>query len=549
MKRHPAKRGNEAVSYVRVSDARQVANASIPTQVATNAAWIRTNGYGAGPVFRDEGVSAKTIDRGGLEDLLAYCTLHADRIAVVVVFVVSRLSRDTADYFYLRSMLKRLDIAIRSSTEPFDESPFGEYIETQMVSAATLDNRLKSQLTKLRMRGAIEQGRYLWVAPLGYQHGVDAQGRKNLTHDPERAPLMAEGFRLLATGHYGVQEVLRRLEDAGLRTRKGNRVPYSTWASTLRRPVYCGRIVVPEWAIDVQGAFVPIVDEVTWRRVQVKAFGAKGLESVRRVPSVTAADSPDFPFRRFAHCARCDGGLTGGWSTTPYGRYAYYRCHRGECRAVSVRAERLQERFVSHLRAVAPPAGLWDGVTKAAEVVYRERSGAGAAARERAEGRLAKLKGQLEHVERAYLREQSIDADTYRKHRADLQREISETVASMPPAVAGPSLPDVLAAARDLMTRPADAWLSLSGEHRARLQVLLFPDGLKVNAVGEVATRGSSSLFSSLAAVCGESSMLVPPDGFALNALTVRLADLMESARGWFALQGSAPCAEPLYSP
>lgn len=546
MKRQPAKRGNEAVSYVRVSDARQVANASIPTQVATNAAWILANGYDAGPVFRDEGVSAKTMDRGGLEGLLAYCTLHADRIVVVVVFVVSRLSRDTADYFYLRSMLKRLNIAIRSSTEPFDESPFGEYIETQMVSAATLDNRLKSQLTKLRMRSAIEQGRYLWVAPLGYQHGIDAQGRKNLTHDPERAPLVAEGFRLLATGHYGVQEVLRRLEDAGLRTRKGNRVPYSTWAANLRRPVYCGRIVVPEWAIDVQGAFVPLVDEVTWRRVQVRAFGAKGLETVRRVPSVTATDSPDFPFRRFVHCARCDGGLTGGWTSTPYRRYAYYRCHRGECRAVSVRADRLQESFVRHLRAVAPPAKLWDGVTVAVERVHRDRSGEGAAARERVENRLAKLRGQLEHVERAYLREQSIDADTYRKHRAELQQEISETIASMPPPVAGPSLPDVLAAARDLITRPADAWLSLSGEHRARLQVLLFPDGLKVDAVGEVATRGSGSLFSSLEAVSGDSSMMVPPDGSALNALTARLADLMESARGWFALPGSPSCCTVL---
>lgn len=548
MKRSAAKRGNLAVSYVRVSDARQVANASIPTQVATNAGWIRANGYDLGPVFRDEGVSAKTMDRSGLEDLLAYCTLHADRIAVVVVFVVSRLSRDTADYFYLRSILRRLNIAIRSSTEPFDESPFGEYIETQMVSAATLDNRLKSQLTKLRMRSAIEQGRYLWVAPIGYQHGVDRQGRKNLVHDMERAPLMAEAFRLLSTGHYGVQEVLRRMEGVGLRTRRGNRIPYSTWAANFRRPVYCGRIVVPEWAIDVQGQFEPITDEVTWRRVQVRAFGARDLERTRRVPAVTATDSPDFPFRRFVHCARCDGGLTGGWSTTPYRRYAYYRCHRGECRAVSVRADRLQESFVRHLRAAAPPLTLWDGVVKAVERVRRDRSGEGAAARERAEARLGRLRGQLEHVERAYLREQAIDAETYRKHRAELQQEISEAIASMPPTVAGPALPDVLAAARDLITRPADAWLSLSGEHRARLQVLLFPDGLRVNAVGEVATRGSGSLFSSLAAVSGDSSMVVPPDGSALNALTARLVDLMESARAWLAPLGGIPCYEGLPS-
>jgi predicted lipoprotein len=58
-----------------------------------------------------------------------------------------------------------------------------------------------------------------------------------------------------ATGLYTREQVLRKVTQIGLRTKKGKLLSAQTFSQTLKKPVHAGRIVVPEWNIDVPGKF------------------------------------------------------------------------------------------------------------------------------------------------------------------------------------------------------------------------------------------------------------------------------------------------------
>jgi len=70
------------------------------------------------------------------------------------------------------------------------------------------------------------------------------------------------------------QETIRRdLNDAGLRTLRGNPISRSTFSRTLRSPVYGGRVVIPRLGIDEPASFEPLVDPALRGVVQARLDG------------------------------------------------------------------------------------------------------------------------------------------------------------------------------------------------------------------------------------------------------------------------------------
>src|SRR5262245_8609137 len=95
----------QAVIYCRVSTKEQVENLSLPTQEKECRAYCRREGWEVARVFVEQGESAKTADRTELQQMLAYVAANKKKIGVVVVYNVSRFSRNTGDYHTLRGML------------------------------------------------------------------------------------------------------------------------------------------------------------------------------------------------------------------------------------------------------------------------------------------------------------------------------------------------------------------------------------------------------------------------------------------------------------
>jgi site-specific DNA recombinase len=209
-----------AVIYVRVSTKEQTANLSLPTQLRACEEYCKRQGYEVLERFKEEGESAKTTDRTELQKLLKYCRTHKGKVHFVVVYNLTRFAREKYDHFALRAHLKSLGISLRSATEPIDDTSTGKLMEGVLAAFAQFDNDVRSDRTRAGMRAALQLGRWTFPAPLGYLNAPKWSG-KSLVPDPERAPLVKAMFEDYASGRFTKQEVLARITERGLRTRRG----------------------------------------------------------------------------------------------------------------------------------------------------------------------------------------------------------------------------------------------------------------------------------------------------------------------------------------
>ena len=235
---------DNGVIYCRVSTKEQAQNLSLSTQQNICSDYCKRQGIEIDRVFVDAGESAKTVDRPEFQKLLTYCRDNKGRIKYVVVYQLSRFSRNTGDHFALRTLLSKLGITLRSATEATDETPSGKLVEGMLAVCAQFDNDVRAARTVAGMKAALEKGRWTFQAPLGYLNSHNNLGEQTLIFDPERAPTIQHAFDLCASGQYSKREIISMVTAMGLCTRKGRKLSPQTCDRLLRNTLYSGWIVV-----------------------------------------------------------------------------------------------------------------------------------------------------------------------------------------------------------------------------------------------------------------------------------------------------------------
>ena len=282
-----------AVIYVRVSTKEQTENLSLPTQLRACEEYCRRQGYEILERFHEEGESAKTTDRSQLQKLLTYCRLNKGRVHFVVVFNLTRFARDKYDHFALRSLLQSLGISLRSATEPIDDTSTGKLMEGVLAAFAQFDNDCRSDRTRAGMKAALELGRWVFLAPIGYLNAPRAMG-KSLMPDPERAPLVRRAFEEYATGRFTKQQAARAGERLGL----DQPARPSAHVASDRRCCCAISSTPASWTCPStafarkRGDFEPLISEDLFYRVQAVLSGRRSEHHA------TAAGAPGLPAAR-----------------------------------------------------------------------------------------------------------------------------------------------------------------------------------------------------------------------------------------------------------
>jgi site-specific DNA recombinase len=209
-----------AVIYVRVSDPRQAENLSLATQLRACEEYCRRQGFEVLERFKEQGESAKTADRTELQNLLQYCRTHKGKLQFVVVFNLTRFAREKYDHFALRAHLKSLGMSLRSATEPIDDTATGKLMEGVLAAFAQFDNDVRSDRTRAGMKAALELGRWVFLAAIGYLTAPRSIA-KSLVHDPQRGPLVRLAFEEYATGRFTKEQLLKHARARGLTNRRG----------------------------------------------------------------------------------------------------------------------------------------------------------------------------------------------------------------------------------------------------------------------------------------------------------------------------------------
>lgn len=347
-----------AVAYIRVSSERQVDNVSKDNQRDHIAAKAEREGIEIVEWFIDDGVSAKTADRAGLTDMIAYASRPSAGIDYVMVYSLSRLSRDIGSFFaVIYAGLVAKGINIRSVIEPVDETPMGEFMMTFHLGMAQMDNRLKSKYTRDNMKTLASQGYWQNSPPHGYDSYKLANGLGQLRPTLKKNAAAEKVHNVLerySEGNISKAELTRYAAAIGLRSRNGKALTESSIDKMLRRPVYAGYVCSTLTDHEmVKGVHPPIISIETFETNQRLLNGSGNI----RVGEVHTKANHDYVLRGLLLCANCKNPMYASAPRTGNGGVSpRYHCARSSCRGVtkSVKAEKVHDAFRDFLHRMQP---------------------------------------------------------------------------------------------------------------------------------------------------------------------------------------------------
>lgn len=304
-----------AVIYCRVSTKEQVEEGgSLATQEKICTEYADKNGYEIVKAYIEKGESAKNADRTQLTELLAFCTSKKNNIQAVITYKLDRLARNTDDYRQIRYMLRRQGVEIKSTSEYFEDTPAGRFMESILSNVAQFDNDVRTERCVNGMRDALREGRFVWCAPPGYDNGR-VNGKPNLVPNAV-APFVVKAFEMVAQNVLPRMAIYKKLTKEGLLNGQGRPVVFSQFNKMLANELYAG------WIVGLgernKGAYAPLITEELFARVQAILRGRKYPGGLYK------RDSDDFPLRRFVSHP-LGRKLTGCWSQGRRKKYPYYK--------------------------------------------------------------------------------------------------------------------------------------------------------------------------------------------------------------------------------
>ena len=488
-----------AVGYLRVSTLEQASiNNSLPVQQKKFEDHCARNTLAPLDSFVDK-QSARNAERPAFQRMLAYCRKNKSRVRCVVVADLSRLARNVVDQGQTIAELSKIGIRLVSVDEPNIDTTAAGKLATNILGAFNqFFSDSLSEKTRFRMQAGREAGRWLWVAPLGY---LNDKATKRVVLDPERAALVTKSFELLADGT-AIGDVMRQVEALGLRTRSGRTIPKQTFSRMVRNPFYAGWIV--NGKTRVRGAHDALISDEQFEKVQARLKGY--------APRAPEADDP-FPLRGFIRCSRCGKNLTAGWVTGRNQKYPRYWCWTKGCRAVTERAERLENSFSTILGMIQPEAHLLALLPTLAARSWEQRKERIATDAKQLARKLqdqgvlnektikAKLLGELSEADFTVMKA-SIDRETgqIKEQIAALDAEKSSLLALMEQTDAE-------------IINFRKSWESASLARKREVQSALFPEGLAYDPELFYFCPANPSLVQLLNDTLADYSLIGVPDG------------------------------------
>lgn len=325
--------------------------------------------------------------------MLAY--VLENPVAFVVVHKVDRLARNRIDDVEINLALQEAGVTLVSATENIDETPSGMLLHGIMSTIAEFYSRnlanevVKGMSQKARTGGTPNR------APLGYRNvrAVNDEGRevRTIAVDPERGPLITWAYRAYATGNWTLLKLAAELEVRGLRTvatpaQPSRPVRPNIVHKILTSPYYKGEVI---WrGASYPGRHTPLIDEVTWQRVQTVLSTHRVGEKQRAHPHY---------LKSTVFCGTCGSRFVVNLSTNRYGAsYPYFMClgrhqKRTGCTQKALLIAAVEERVEDFYADVELPAELREQI----ERFLRDELATSRAAAEREHGALTTQRQRL----------------------------------------------------------------------------------------------------------------------------------------------------------
>ncbi|MGI8862227.1 MAG: recombinase family protein [Gaiellaceae bacterium] len=272
--------------------------------------------------------------RPGLSKAVA--KIEAGSADVIVVAYFDRLDRSTVVQAELVTRVEAAGGAILAvDVGQVTNGSAGQWLSGSMLGlVAEYQRRTTAERTEESKRRAIARGVPTFDRiPAGYRKRKDG----TLEPDPVEAPLMAEAFRMRASGA-SIQQVREYLNVHGI---KGG---YTRFQKALESRIYLGELRFGEYLNTA--SHEPIIDRLTWERVQARKKIRGSREKSDRLLARLG----------ILRCGTCGAKLVVGQQHSNGKRYDFYRCiPQSDCpQRVTIGADRIESYLTDYLFALAP---------------------------------------------------------------------------------------------------------------------------------------------------------------------------------------------------
>lgn len=345
-----------ARGYTRYSTDKQT-DSSLEYQAEKIREYCKINGIILDKIYEERAKTGTNTDRGEFQKLLI--AARRKEFDAVVIYDITRASRDVADWFAFRKEMDRLGIKVISATQQLGDitNPANFYAELFTAGSGqhfVLEIRQKSMDSVARKA---KQGQFLGgYAPLGY----DIKDGSYIINSTE-AEYVKLIFRMYAAGaSYG--EIISQLN--GARGKRGRPLGKNSLYSILNNERYIG---IYSWnkrkmkyfrrwaggtpnpnAIRIENAIPPIIDIKTWDEVQkrMRDNERKAANKAKR----------EYLLSGMIECAACGATYVGHTSTNRNGHENRYYCCGNKyrtktCQTKNINADELETFVVQQVKA------------------------------------------------------------------------------------------------------------------------------------------------------------------------------------------------------
>jgi len=181
--------------------------------------------------YDDGGYSGGNTNRPALKNLLS--DIEKQRIDIVVVYKVDRLSRSLTDFSKLIEVFDKHKTSFVSVTQQFNTTnSMGRLTLNMLLSFAQFEREVTSE--RIRDKIAASKKKGIWMGgnvPLGYK----VKDRKLITN-PEEKKIVQSIYQDYSTGSYTVEQITDKYSN------KNNKLTKGKVSHILKNPYYIGKV-------------------------------------------------------------------------------------------------------------------------------------------------------------------------------------------------------------------------------------------------------------------------------------------------------------------
>lgn len=270
-------------------------------------------GYKIYKIYREEGVSAKSMNRPKFQEMIQ--DMKDRKINKILVYKLDRLTRSIQDLETICKLLEEYKCDLESECEEINTStPTGVFFMRMTTILAQLEIERTSERTKFGLMGAAKKGHFSGKAPIGYR-----KINKELVIDEVESEIVKDIFKSYLSG-LSVCTITKQLNEKNALNRN--------WRTTtidrmLSNYIYAGNYqhrkrIQNEETILLEDVCPAIIDKHDFELVQKQK--EKNLKNYTRKHT--------YVYMQKIVCSKCNK-IMGGSSTTSKNKptQIYYKCN------------------------------------------------------------------------------------------------------------------------------------------------------------------------------------------------------------------------------